>query len=107
MFNAPFPRPKSIAGVFGEGAGGTPLPCEPSDTRGCARGGPMLDDEGHVLPSVGITTGKADVFDTGQDSLTKRAVLGGRVPRHRRDDVAVVRIDERVDVVDVGARVAR
>ena len=27
----------------------TPLPCEPSDTRGCARGGPMLDDEGQPL----------------------------------------------------------
>ena len=29
----------------------------------------MLDDEGDALPSVGITTGKADVFDTGQDQL--------------------------------------
>ena len=79
VFNAPFPRPKSIAGVFGEGAGGTPLPCEPSDTRGCARGGPMLDDSGNELASVGITTGKADVFDTGQD-ITHRGA--GKSRRH-------------------------
>jgi uncharacterized protein GlcG (DUF336 family) len=83
VFNAPFPRPKSIAGVFGEGAGDTPLPCEPSDTRGCARGGPMLDDEGQVLPSVGITTGKPDVFDTGQDSLTNVPVDPGGIPIYR------------------------
>lgn len=83
VFNAPFPRPKSIAGVFGDGAGTLPLPCEPSDTRGCARGGPMLDDEGQVLPSVGITTGKADVFDTGQDSLTDVPVNPGGIPIYR------------------------
>ena len=83
VFNAPFPRPKSIAGVFGEGAAGAPLPCEPSDTRGCARGGPMLDDEGEELTSVGITTGKADVFDTGQDSLTAVPVNPGGMPIYR------------------------
>jgi uncharacterized protein GlcG (DUF336 family) len=83
VFNQPFPRPKSIAGVFGNGAGTTPLPCEPSDTRGCARGGPMLDDEGHVLPSVGITTGKADVFDTGQDQLNAVPVNPGGIPIYR------------------------
>ena len=83
VFNAPFPRPKSIAGTFGEGAGGTPLPCEPSDTRGCARGGPMLDDHGDVLQSVGITTGKADVFDTGQDQLGAVPVNPGGIPIYR------------------------
>ena len=83
VFNAPLPRPKSIAGVFGEGAGGTPLPCEPSDTRGCARGGPMRDDEELDLASVGITTGKADVFDTGQDSLTQVPVNPGGMPIYR------------------------
>ncbi len=83
VFNAPFPRPKSIAGVFGDGAGGTPLPCEPSDTRGCARGGPMLDDEANLLPSVGITTGKADVFDTGQDQLSAVPVNPGGIPIYR------------------------
>ena len=83
VFNAPFPRPKSIAGVFGEGAGSTPLPCEPSDTRGCARGGPMLDDAGETLPSVGITTGKADVFDTGQDQPGAVPVSPGGIPIYR------------------------
>ena len=83
IFNQPFPRPKSIAGVFGEGAGGTPLPCEPSDTRGCTRGGPMLDDQGQPLSSVGITTGKADVFDTGQDRPGTVPVNPGGIPIYR------------------------
>ena len=83
VFNQPFPRPKSIAGVFGEGAGTLPLPCEPSDTRGCARGGPMLDDHGEPLSSVGITTGKADVFDTGQDQLGAVPVNPGGIPIYR------------------------
>ena len=83
VFNQPFPRPKSIAGVFGEGAGGTPLPCEPSDTRGCARGGPMLDENGQILANVGITTGKADVFDTGQDQLGGVPVNPGGIPIYR------------------------
>src|SRR4029079_2970986 len=83
VFNAPFPRPKSIAGVFGEGAGSTPLPCEPSDTRGCARGGPMLDDAGETLPSVGIPTVKADVFDAGQDQPGAVPVNPGGIPIYR------------------------
>jgi len=83
IFNAPFPRPKSIAGLFGTGAGTTPLPCEPSDTRGCARGGPMLDLEGRVVPSVGITTGKADVRDTGGDRLGAVPVNPGGIPIYR------------------------
>jgi uncharacterized protein GlcG (DUF336 family) len=83
VFNQPFPRPKSIAGVFGEGAGGSPLPCEPADTRGCARGGPMLDEHGDPLGSVGITTGKADVFDTGQDRLGAVPVNPGGMPIYR------------------------
>jgi uncharacterized protein GlcG (DUF336 family) len=82
-FNAPFPRPKSIAGTFGDGAGVAPLPCEPSDTRGCARGGPMLDDNGDPLTSVGITTGKADVFDTGQDDPASIPVSPGGIPIYR------------------------
>ena len=85
VFNQPFPRPKSIAGVFGSGAGGTPLPCEPSDTSGCARGGPMLDDQGAPLSSVGITTGKADVYDTGQDQLGNVPVNPGGIPIYREE----------------------
>jgi uncharacterized protein GlcG (DUF336 family) len=83
VFNQPFPRSKSIAGVFGEGAGATPLPCDPADTRGCARGGPMLDDEGQPLASVGITTGKADVFDAGQEHPDNVPVNPGGVPVYR------------------------
>src|SRR5205807_206705 len=49
IFAKPVPRPTSIAGTFGAGAGVAALPCEPSDTRGCARGGPILDLDGHDL----------------------------------------------------------
>jgi uncharacterized protein GlcG (DUF336 family) len=83
VFTQPFPRPKSIAGTVGDGAGTTPLPCEPFDTRGCARGGPMLDDQGAPLSSVGITTGKADVFDTGQDQPASVPVNPGGIPIYR------------------------
>jgi uncharacterized protein GlcG (DUF336 family) len=83
LFNAPFPRPKSIAGVFGAGAGTQPLPCRPDDTRGCARGGPMLDDRAEPIESVGITTGKADVLDTGQANLGAVPVNPGGIPIYR------------------------
>ena len=83
VFNQPFPRPTSIAGAFGDGAGGTPLPCNPADSRGCARGGPILDEAGQPLPSVGITTGKSDVFDTGQDRLDAVPVNPGGIPIYR------------------------
>lgn len=82
VFNQPLPRPKSIAGTFGAGVAPLPLPCEPSDTRGCARGGPMLDEDGQPLASVGITTGKADVFDTGQYHLAVPVNPGG-IPIYR------------------------
>ena len=83
IFNAPFPRPKSIAGTFGLGAGTLPLACEPSDTSGCAGGGPILDDHGEPLSSVGITTGKADVFDTGQSDPATVPVNPGGIPIYR------------------------
>jgi uncharacterized protein GlcG (DUF336 family) len=83
IFNAPFPRPKSIAGTFGSGVGGEPLPCSPADTRGCARGGPMLDLTGAPVQSVGITTGKADVRDTGQTSPLTVPVNPGGIPIYR------------------------
>ena len=83
IFNAPFPRPKSIAGVFGSSAGTLPLPCRPDDTRGCARGGPMQDDRGEPIASVGITTGKVDVFDTGQARLGAVPVNPGGIPIYR------------------------
>ena len=83
IFNAPFPRPKSIAGMFGSGAGTLPLPCRPDDTRGCARGGPMLDDRGEPIESVGITTGKLDVLDNGQTNLGAVPVNPGGIPIYR------------------------
>lgn len=83
IFNAPFPRPKSIAGTFGDGAGTLPLACEPSDTSGCAKGGPILDDRRQPLTSVGITTGKGDVFDTGQDNPATVPVNPGGMPIYR------------------------
>src|SRR5437763_991009 len=55
----------------------------PSDTRGCARGGPMLDLQGRELSSVGITTGKADVFDSGQTSPATVPVNPGGIPIYR------------------------
>ena len=39
----PFPRPKSIAGVFGSGAGTNRSRARRVTPRGCARGGPMRD----------------------------------------------------------------
>jgi uncharacterized protein GlcG (DUF336 family) len=83
IFNAPLPRPRSIAGTFGAGAGTQPLACEPSDTTGCAKGGPMLDEHGEPLSSVGITTGKADVLDTGQASPASVPVNPGGIPIYR------------------------
>jgi uncharacterized protein GlcG (DUF336 family) len=43
----------------------------------------MLDDEGQPLSSVGITTGKADVFDTGQDQPNAVPVNPGGIPIYR------------------------
>ena len=84
IFNAPFPRPKSIAGTFGSGAGMLPLPCTPADTRGCARGGPILDDVRMPLESVGINTGKADVLDSGQTAgAASVPVNPGGIPIYR------------------------
>ena len=83
IFNAPFPRPRSITGTYGAGAGTLPLACEPSDTSGCSKGGPVLDERGEPLSSVGITTGKADVFDTGQSSPGAVPVNPGGIPVYR------------------------
>ena len=48
IFNVPLVRTRSIDGTFGP-AGGQALPCTPSDTRGCARGGPMRGLDGNEL----------------------------------------------------------
>src|SRR3954454_24012276 len=60
-------RPRSLAGTPGGTAGITPLPCRPSDTRGCAAGGPILGLNGQPIP-VGITTGKRDLLDSNNGS---------------------------------------
>lgn len=83
IFNVPLTRTRSIAGTFGSGAGTMPLPCTPSDTRGCARGGPMRDVDGNELSSVGITTGKVDVFDSGAAELLSAPLNPGGVPIYR------------------------
>lgn len=83
LFTTLVERPKSIAGTFGTGAGTVPLPCQPSDTSGCARGGPILDLEGAPLESVGITTGKADVLDSGQTDPSTVPVDPGGIPIYR------------------------
>ena len=83
IFNVPLASTRSIAGTVGTGAGTLPLPCTPSDTRGCARGGPMRDVDGNELTSVGITTGKVDVFDSGATDLLSVPVNPGGIPIYR------------------------
>jgi uncharacterized protein GlcG (DUF336 family) len=77
IFNSPIDRPRSLAGTFGA----PPLPCQPSDTRGCAVGGPVQDLNGAPVAHIGITTGKIDLFDTG--SGTEQSTYGGGVPLFR------------------------
>jgi uncharacterized protein GlcG (DUF336 family) len=83
VFNVPLMRTRSIAGTVGTGAGTLPLPCTPSETSGCARGGPMRDADGNELTSVGITTGKVDVFDSGATDLLSVPVNPGGIPIYR------------------------
>ena len=45
-------------------AGGVPLPCNPADTRGCAVAGPIRGEDGKLIYSFGITTGKTDLRDS-------------------------------------------
>ncbi len=90
IFNVPVGRARSIRGTFGAGAGTLPLPCRPSDTRGCSVGGPIEASRGQFLSSVGITTGKPnlrdasglDVAGTGYDGVNPGGIplyRGGRV----------------------------
>jgi uncharacterized protein GlcG (DUF336 family) len=80
IFNFPIDRPRSIAGTFGA-AGTTGLPCRPSDTRGCAVGGPIRGENGQLIYGLGITTGKADVRDTGNG--TEETINPGGIPLFR------------------------
>ncbi len=72
-------RGRTIAGIF-QG-----LPCRPSDTRGCMVGGPIGGVDGRPIRSFGITTGKADLFDTVADPGAgyQATVNGGGVVLYR------------------------
>jgi len=61
--SGPFDRPRSIAG---SGLTGPPLPCNASDTRGCAIGNEFALTNRATTRNIGYVTGKADVFDPGQ-----------------------------------------
>lgn len=60
--NEPYPRPRSIVG---SGVFGGPLPCRPSDTRGCAVGLPIANGSTQ-FERLGISTGKTDVRDRSE-----------------------------------------
>lgn len=81
VFNTPIDRPRSLAGTFNLAAGGVPLPCNPRDTRGCAVGGPIRGEDGQLLYSFGITTGKADLRDSNNGA--EAAINPGGVPLFR------------------------
>jgi len=82
------PPTRSIEGTdFTPADGVGALPCEPSDTRGCAVGGPILDALGVPLPSVGITTGKANVFDRAPAGNVEEGVNPGGIPVFRGGQV--------------------
>ena len=80
IFNFPIDRPRSIAGTFGA-AGTTGLPCRPSDTRGCAVGGPIRGENGQLIFSQGITTGKVDLRDTNNGA--EETINPGGIPLYR------------------------
>jgi uncharacterized protein GlcG (DUF336 family) len=83
--NFPIDRARSLAGTFGIGAGGVPLPCRPSDTRGCAVGGPIRGENGQPIFSFGITTGKTDLRDS--DNGSESSINGGGVVLFRGSKV--------------------
>jgi len=64
------PAPRSIAGTFSSAAGQLPAPCNPSTSAGC---------------SVGITTGKADLLDSGEPLAAP--VNPGGLPLYRQGHV--------------------
>ena len=59
----PFEPPRSIVGSGLARPG--PLPCNASDTRGCAVGNPIALSDRRVIRQVGFSTGKNDVLDIG------------------------------------------
>src|SRR5262245_59853115 len=77
----PIDRARALAGTAGGSGGITPLPCRPSDTRGCAVGGPITGLDGRPITSLGITTGKQDLLDSTNGS--EAAVNGGGISIYR------------------------
>jgi uncharacterized protein GlcG (DUF336 family) len=79
IFNFPIDRPRSLAGTFGG------LPCRASDTRGCAVANPIRGIDGQPIFSLGISTGKVDLFDTVTDPGAgyEETVYGGGVDLYR------------------------
>jgi uncharacterized protein GlcG (DUF336 family) len=61
-------RARALIGTPGAGGAIAPLPCRPSDTRGCAAGGPILGLDGRPILTTGITTGKRDLLDSNNGS---------------------------------------
>jgi uncharacterized protein GlcG (DUF336 family) len=78
LVGPPIDRPRSIAGTIGVNV--SPLPCRPDDTRGCARGGPILGPSNQPVPT-GITTGKRDLRDSGNG--TEDTVNPGGISLYR------------------------
>lgn len=75
------PRPRSIAGTFSfAGQPDTPLPCNPADQRGCAIGGPIRGENGELIYSLGITTGKPNLRDAPGEFLPSGGNLEGVNP---------------------------
>jgi uncharacterized protein GlcG (DUF336 family) len=85
IFNTPIDRPRSIAGTFAIPPTTSPLPCEPSDTQGCAVAGPILGLDGTPIYSLGITTGKRDLLDS--TSGAESAVNPGGIPLYRHSQL--------------------
>jgi len=77
----PIDRARALAGTPGGTAGITPLPCRPSDTRGCAVAGPITGLDGRAITSLGITTGKQDLLDSTNGS--EAAINGGGISIYR------------------------
>lgn len=82
--DAPFDRPRSIAGTNLPSSPN--LPCKPSDVRGCSRTAAITMQDGSQDFQVGITTGKTDVLDRSSP-LEVRVNPGGLAIY--RDDVVV------------------
>src|SRR5438445_7200515 len=81
IFNFPIDRARSIAGTAGLTGSIVPLPCNPADTRGCAVAAPIKGEDGQLIYSLGISTGKVDLRDSRNG--WEGAINPGGVPLYR------------------------